>query len=67
VDHFTNDTTATGVPGSVDGAFSISGSGTDVILHYSAAPEPGAIALLGVGIAGYLSRRPARRRLRMPA
>jgi autotransporter-associated beta strand protein len=60
VDHFTNDTTSTGVAGAVDGAFSISGSGNDVVLHYSAAPEPGAITLLAIGIGGYLGRRPRR-------
>jgi autotransporter-associated beta strand protein len=64
VDHFTNDTTSTGVGGAVDGAFSISGSGNNVVLHYSAAPEPGAITLLAIGIGGYLARRPARRQTR---
>jgi autotransporter-associated beta strand protein len=62
VDHFTNDTVANGAPGSVDGAFSIQGSGNDVVLHYSAAPEPAGLALLGAGIAGWLGGRPARRR-----
>lgn len=58
-DHFTNDTT--GINGAPNGAFSISGSGNNVVLHYSAAPEPGAIALLAFGITGYLTRRPRRR------
>jgi autotransporter-associated beta strand protein len=60
VDHFTNDTT--GVGAAPDGAFSIAGAGNNVELHYTAAPEPGTMSLLAIGLSGFLSRRPKRKR-----
>lgn len=45
------------------GFFNIFGSGNNVVLHYSAAPEPGSITLLAIGIGGWLGRRPRRQRV----
>jgi MYXO-CTERM domain-containing protein len=55
IDHFTNDTS--GVNGAPDGGFSISGSGNDVVLHYSAAPEPGVVGVIGLAGIALLRRR----------
>jgi autotransporter-associated beta strand protein len=55
IDHFINDTS--GVNGAPDGGFSISGSGNDVVLHYSAAPEPGVMGLVGLATIALLRRR----------
>ncbi len=59
-DFVSNDTT--GVNGAPDGVWSIllGNSNTDLILHYSAAPEPGSMTLLAIGIGGWLGRRPRR-------
>jgi MYXO-CTERM domain-containing protein len=40
-----------------DGGFSISGSGNDVVLHYSAAPEPGMVGVIGLATIVLLRRR----------
>jgi MYXO-CTERM domain-containing protein len=55
IDHFTNDTS--GVNGAPDGGFSNSGSGNDVVLHYSAAPEPGVVGVIGLAGIALLRRR----------
>ena len=57
VDHVSNNTD--GVNGKPDGSFSIFGSGNDIHLKYSAAPEPTGISLVVLGMGGLLARRPA--------
>jgi autotransporter-associated beta strand protein len=58
---FTNDITATGDPGAQNGAFTISADGDNVLLNYSAAPEPASTALLALTLTATLTRRPRRR------
>jgi autotransporter-associated beta strand protein len=54
IDHFTNDTS--GVGSAPDGGFSITGSGNDVVLHYTAAPEPGMVGVIGLATVALLRR-----------
>jgi autotransporter-associated beta strand protein len=59
--NFTNDISADpNVEGAENGKFTIAASGNDVVLRYSAAPEPATLALLSLCSTIYLMRRPHR-------
>jgi autotransporter-associated beta strand protein len=59
--NFTNDITADpNVEGAENGKFTLAANGNDVVLQYTAAPEPAALPLLALCSTIYLRRRPHR-------